>query len=79
MERVISIKDGLVKHVYADDFIVGTGSIKRASHVEPSPDGTWFVDLSPVGGPLRKGFVKRQEALDWEVAWINDQLRKGAI
>lgn len=44
---------------------------KRASHVEPHSDG-WNVDLSPVGGPGSLCTCDtRQEALDREVEWLN--------
>jgi hypothetical protein len=31
----------------------------------------WFADLSPVGGRTAGPFATKQEALDYEVAWIN--------
>src|SRR4051794_33699093 len=30
---------------------LGAPSVTRASRVEPTPDGRWTADLSPVGGP----------------------------
>jgi hypothetical protein len=31
----------------------------------------WQVDLSPVGGPTRKGFFRRDHAISWEVEWLH--------
>jgi hypothetical protein len=53
----------------------GTLSIDRGSHVEPTEDGQWLADLSPVNGPSLGPFATRSEALaaerDWlEVHWL---------
>jgi hypothetical protein len=50
--------------------------VQRASHVEPTKCGTWYVDLNPVGGDIvyvdeeGRPFDTRQSALDYEVAWL---------
>ena len=49
---------------------VGRISIRRGSHVEPTPLGQWNADLSPVAGPTLGPFDKRSEALAAEVAWL---------
>ncbi|MCA8994716.1 MAG: hypothetical protein KDA88_22250 [Planctomycetaceae bacterium] len=49
---------------------IGEASIRRGSHVEPTPDGRWTADLSPVHGPLLGPFPTRSEALDAEVDWL---------
>lgn len=49
---------------------IGVGTIKRASHVEPTPEGKWEADLSPVSGPLLGPYDTRGEALGAEVAWL---------
>lgn len=49
---------------------IGSLAIRRASHVEPTPDGGWTADLSPVGGPILGPFNCRSEALQAEVAWL---------
>jgi hypothetical protein len=49
---------------------IGTVDMRRASHVEPAEGGGWYADLSPVGGPLLKGFRLRSEALAAEVHWL---------
>ncbi len=49
---------------------LGRAAIRRASHVEPAPDGSWHADLSPVSGPVLGPFARRGEALAAEVAWL---------
>lgn len=49
---------------------LGTPQIQRGSHVEPTADGQWTADLSPVSGPLLGPFARRSEALAAEVAWL---------
>lgn len=34
------------------------------------PQGKWWADLLPVGGPVLGPFDKRQEALDAETEWL---------
>jgi hypothetical protein len=56
---------------------LGALDIKRASHVEPDPHnpGTWYADMSPVGGPMFSGFSSRADALAAEEKWLNQQMR----
>ncbi|MCB9951646.1 MAG: hypothetical protein H6824_11755 [Planctomycetaceae bacterium] len=49
---------------------IGEASIRRGSHVEPTPDGRWTADLSPVNGPLLGPFPTRSDAIDAEVEWL---------
>ena len=49
---------------------LGSAVIQRGSHVEPTADGSWTADLSPVNGPVLGPFPNRSEALDAEVAWL---------
>lgn len=49
---------------------LGCPSIKRASHVEPSPAGGWSADMAPSGGPVLGPFVLRREALAAEREWL---------
>lgn len=51
---------------------LGALSISRGSHVEPTSDGRWLVDLSPVNGPELGPFLTRSIALTAEVAWLNE-------
>jgi hypothetical protein len=49
---------------------LGPLAIRRGSHVEPTADGRWLCDLSPVAGPVLGPFGCRSEALAAEVAWL---------
>ena len=70
--------DGTVDFLYEDGLRplleLGSATITRASHVEPTPDGWWTADLSPRGGPVLGPFTLRQEALDAERAWLEVHL-----
>ena len=72
MELLIAPSGG-IRCVYGDDVNLsqlGRLSIQRGSHVEPTADGQWTADLSPVNGPLLGPFVSRADALAAEVAWL---------
>lgn len=75
-------KDGELFTIYDDSLaeLVDNGGeviTKRASHVEPTPDEWgWIADLAPVGGPIFGPFNTRQEALDAELEWLNQNLPK---
>jgi len=65
--------DGRVRGVYGEEIALdalGPLKIERASHVEPDARGRWLADLAPVGGPVLGSFLRRSEALDAEVAWL---------
>lgn len=49
---------------------LGSLSITRASHVEPTADARWTADLAPVGGPVLGPFSSRSQALGAEAAWL---------
>lgn len=49
---------------------LGSLSIARGSHVEPTADGQWLADLSPVSGPQLGPFATRSLALDAEREWL---------
>jgi hypothetical protein len=71
---VISVS-GDARMVFDDRFDasgVGKVTIKRVSHVEPTTDGRWSADLSPVNGPILGPFEKRKDALDAEVTWLHE-------
>ena len=66
---------GRVRCVYGeaiDLHRIGPLSIQRGSHVEPTADGRWTADLSPVNGPILGPFESRAAALDAEVAWLSE-------
>ncbi len=49
---------------------LGPPRIQRAGRVEPTADGRWTADLSPVAGPVLGPFARRGEALAAELAWL---------
>ena len=51
---------------------LGTLAIARGSHVEPTADGQWLADLSPVCGPRLGPFANRSAALEAERMWLED-------
>jgi hypothetical protein len=72
MELVVT-PGGEVRCIYSEEIdlrSLGTLSIRRASHVEPSDDGRWLADLGPVDGPVLGPFDLRTEALAAEHAWL---------
>jgi hypothetical protein len=72
MELVIGAGGG-VRCVYGEQLdlaALGEVTIERGSHVEPDPQGQWWADLSPVGGPKLGPFWWRSEALDAERGWL---------
>ena len=65
--------DGRLKCLYdeaIDLATLGRLMITRGSHVEPTADGRWTADLSPVGGPSLGPFEYRSQALAAERAWL---------
>ena len=74
MELLIEPGGG-VRCVYGEDIDLsqlGRLSIQRGSHVEPTADGQWTADLSPVNGPRLGPFSTRTEALSAEVSWLQE-------
>lgn len=64
---------GTVRCVYGETLALaslGSLTIQRASHVEPTANGRWTADLTPVGGPMLGPFVLRSDALAAETAWL---------
>ena len=73
MELVIN-SSGDIRCVYGEEVNLselGRLSIQRGSHVEPTADGQWTADMSPVQGPQLGPFECRTQALEAEVAWLN--------
>jgi hypothetical protein len=71
--KIIVAADGTARCVYSDEldlYALGRLAIRRASHVEPTEDGRWTADLSPVGGPVLGPFGCRGEALAEEGTWL---------
>jgi len=72
MDLVIS-PVGDIRCIYGeaiDLHSLGTLTIRRASHVEPTPDGRWLADLTPVNGPILGPFDRRTDALTAELSWL---------
>lgn len=72
MDLLIS-PDGEVRCIYdeaIDLHSLGSLSIQRASHVEPTVDGRWLADLTPVAGPVLGPFLRRTDALAAELSWL---------
>ena len=72
MQLVID-SQGTIHCLYAEAIplaALGQMSIRRASHVEPTPAGRWLVDLAPVSGPLLGPFALRSQALQAELHWL---------
>lgn len=66
---------GSVRCLYGEELdldTLGALSIARGSHVEPTPDGQWTADLSPVSGPVLGPFRSRSEALTAERRWLEE-------
>jgi hypothetical protein len=72
MLMIIDI-NGSVSCLYSDALEldrIGRLTISRGSHVEPTPDGQWTADMSPVCGPVLGPYRSRRDALAAEVNWI---------
>ena len=73
---IISPDGKTIRFIYDDNLrpLMEAGKVKieRASHVEPTPDGKWTADMSPVDGPLLGPYDTREEALQEEVKWLLD-------
>ena len=72
MQLVITL-DGTTRCIYGEDIdlhTLGQVTIARGSHVEPDDQGQWWADMSPVSGPRLGPYVRRSEALQAEVAWL---------
>lgn len=73
MDLIIT-PSGMVRCIY-DETIellqLGAPEISRGSHVEPTTQGQWTADLSPVAGPLLGPFPQRSAALAAERDWLN--------
>jgi hypothetical protein len=71
----VKVENGKISFIYKDElrplFEAGETFVKRVSHVEP--DGKeWTADLSPIQGPVLGPFETRREALEAELAWLDE-------
>jgi hypothetical protein len=68
---------GQVRCLYGEELdldSLGSLTIRRASHVEPTECGSWTADLSLIGGPKLGPFAQRSQALAAEARWIEGHL-----
>jgi len=76
--KILIKPDGTTVFIYDDRLrslmAEGKSEIRRASHVEPTKDGKWEADMSPVNGPILGPFETREEALREEVKWLEARL-----
>lgn len=67
---------GDLTFIYSDEIsflkALGTFSVKRASHVEPTEDGKWTASM--VDGPVLGPFDLRGDALSAEVEYLKGVL-----
>lgn len=73
--QLVVTADGAVRFIYAETVdlrSLGPTVIRRGSYVEPDAMGMWLVDLAPINGPRLGPFPKRSEALEAEVAWLQE-------
>ena len=71
--QIVVESDGVLRCIYGEEIdlaALGRPVIRRASHVEPTPDGRWTADLSPVAGPTLGPFASRSQALEAESRWL---------
>lgn len=74
MELLIEVSGG-IRCVYDERIsldCLGDITIQRGSHVEPTVDGLWTADLSPVNGPVLGPYARRSQAISAEVAWLQE-------
>jgi hypothetical protein len=72
MQMVVQ-SDGVVRCLYGEELdlqVLGKLTIERGSHVEPTSDGQWTADMSPVSGPVLGPFRCRSDALNAERQWL---------
>jgi hypothetical protein len=71
--QILILPDGSAKCLYGEELdltALGSLEIRRGSHVEPTEDGSWTADLSPVNGPRLGPFPCRSDALEAERTWL---------
>ncbi len=71
--QIVITPQGEIRSLYIEALpltVLGSLKIIRGSHVEPTHDGRWTADLSPVDGPVLGPFELRSQALAAEAAWL---------
>lgn len=67
-DTIVCIHDDDLVGLYAQ----GSPTIRRASNVEPTPDGQWTAEMTD--GALLGPYPLRREALAAEVAYLREKL-----
>lgn len=71
--QAVGIYDDALREVFSA--LGNELKIERASYVEPTEDGQWTADMSPVQpGVVLGPFKLRSEALRAEEAWLREHL-----
>lgn len=73
--QILVTPTGTVRTIYSelvDLRPLGKLAITRGSHVEPTEDGQWTADMSPVAGPILGPFASRSAALAAEQDWLEE-------
>lgn len=74
--EIVCKPDGSLSAIWDDGLVPlvaeGKATIVRASHVEPTDDGQWTADMSPVNGPVLGPFALRADALAAERVWLQE-------
>ena len=79
--QILIAPGGTVRCLYGEAIklaALGPLQIARASHVEPTADGQWLADLSPLSGPMLGPIDCRSKALTAEEAWITQHWLLGS-
>jgi hypothetical protein len=75
---IICAPDGTLTAIWDDGLAPlaseGQATITRVSHVEPTEEGEWTADMSPINGPVLGPFPLRREALDAELVWLRETM-----
>jgi len=80
--QILIEPNGTLRCIYdeaIDLTVFGQPVIRRASHVDPDAEGNWVVDLSLSSGPVVGRFVRRSEALEAEIAWLQSNWLSASI
>ena len=72
-------KNGDIQCLYTDSLPLrelGKMTVARASNVEfDTTNGTWSVKLVETGEIIGSGFIKRKDAIDFEIDYLNGTLK----
>ena len=71
--KIMITPHGEIRCLYAeilDLAVLGSLTISRASHVEPTASGEWTADMAPSDGPILGPFRTRSAALAAEIDWL---------